>query len=116
MSVDATSVEAGDGWQATMSHRWPNSIDERRRDEDRERSRQLVAGLVANGAETVRVSFRRGRLGRVAVVKVTGPPRWRFPKARLLRDRSSKGRPVLAGGIGWRFTLYEFTWIIGEPS
>jgi hypothetical protein len=95
------------------THRWADDVTAEQRAEDEARSTKLIEGLLADGAETVDLRFTKGRFGRIATTKVTGPPRWRFPKARCSLSRTTSGRRSLAAGAGWRFTVYEVVWVIG---
>lgn len=98
---------------ATITHRWADTVTEEQRAEDEARSAKLIEDLLAVGAETVDLRFTKGRFGRFATTKVTGPPLWRFPKARCRLARTASGRRSLSAGAGWRFTVYEVVWVIG---
>lgn len=74
-----------------------------------ELSRQHVAALQARGVTEMRMVYRTGRWGRLALQKEVGPPPWRWPQIHV--DGRRRRPWVIRVGAGWRSTLYTATYM-----
>lgn len=109
-----TTTRSVDGLKMTATHSWGDGVDEADRAADVASAEDLVAAITADGATSMRLGLRRTPLGVFAGWKVTGPPRWRFPKARCSVGRTETGRPCITAAVGWRFTVLEGVWMSGR--
>lgn len=112
-TTTTTSGSAG-GLKVTATHSWRDDVAEADRAADLAAASDLVAAITADGATSMRLGLRRTPLGVFAGWKVTGPPRWRFPKARCSIGRTETRRPCITAAVGWRFTVLEGVWMSGR--
>jgi hypothetical protein len=109
-----TTSRVADGLKVTATHSWRSDVAEADRAADLAASADLVAAITADGATGMRLGLWRTPFGVFAGWKVSGPPRWRFPKARCSVGRTETGRPCITAAVGWRFTVLEGVWMSGR--